>query len=313
MPDARSSAACGEAASPLVSLPDAVLLHIFSHLHDVTTLGRVAATARLPRTLALDCMAWIDVSMPASSIRTDRALRYLGRHTRAVRLSNPECGAHRHRFCQLVLPDLHGNSFSAGCGGLLDAGARVLLRRCPSLRELSLPGMGHLTSATLACSLECCPLLETLVLRGCERICTGFAVSESYESLAPRPRLKRLDLSHADVRDSDLIALLALCPSLRSLQVNFNEELTDAALDALPPTLARMEALGCERLSWSRMEVLREQLGIDERGAACLRCDDSAVLSVGAWSEEDGDAPTDVAQSLYAMLSSYRAEQARWK
>ena len=65
-------------------------------------------------------------------------------------------------------------------------------------------------------------------------------------------RLRHADLSHADLVDADLIALLTHMPRLESLELNFNAALTDATLDALPPSLRRLDVLGCPRLSYAR-------------------------------------------------------------
>lgn len=139
---------------------------------------------------------------------------------------------------------------------------------------------------------------------GCERICAG--LREDAATLALHTAMEHLDLSHTRAEDEDLIAILGLLPGLKSLEVNFCAALGDDALDALPSTIESVEALGCERLSWSRVERLRVQLGRDEHGGERVRCDDSAVLSIG--SAKPG---TDVAASLMAMLAEYRLEEAR--
>ena len=171
-----------------------------------------------------------------------------------------------------------------------------MIRAAPNLQELHLPGMAHLTSATLTGLLQFCPSLRLVNLRGCEGICSEFAAQST--ELLPHLELRHLDLSHVRVEDADLVALLSLCPALAHLQLNFCRGLTDGALDALPSAIESLEALGCERLSWRRMEQLRLMLGPRR-----VRCDDTAVLSVG---ESD-----DVATSLMTMLASYRAEEAK--
>ena len=159
--------------------------------------------------------------------------------------------------------------------------------------------MAHLSQSTLV-SILGCPSLRTVNLRGCELICSGFALAQEARTsaLPRRPQLRCLDLSHTRAEDEDLVALLEVLPGLRQLQFNFCAALTDDALDALPRTIESVEALGCERFSWWRMERLRQ--------VCRVHCDDSAVLSIG--SAQDG---SDVAQSLLAMLASYRAEEAR--
>lgn len=209
----------------------------------------------------------------------------------------PAACAHQHRFCRWHLcrpPSLH--PFQSICGGLTDEGASALIRAAPNLQELHLPGMAHLTSSTLTGLLQSCPSLRLVNLRGCEGVCSGFA--DHSTALLPHIQLRHLDLSHVRLEDADLVALLSLCPALAHLQLNFCRGLTDDALDSLPRSIESLEALGCERLSWRRMEKLRLMLGPRR-----VRCDDSVVLSVGE--------SKDVATSLMTMLASYRAEEAK--
>ena len=114
--------------------------------------------------------------------------------------------------------------------------------------------------------------------------------------------------------DDDLRALLERLPCLRNLQLNFCAALTDSVLDTMPRSLERVEALGCERFTWSRLQQLRDDLELAAGGGGGggggferLRCDDSLVLSVG--SERPGS--DDFAHSLFSMLCRYRAEEAR--
>jgi hypothetical protein len=171
-------------------------------------------------------------------------------------------------------------------------------------------------------ALRACPGLRELTLRGCNRVLRGFGAAADGARLPPHAALLELDLSHTNASDDELSALLTRTPSLRSLQLNFCAGLSDASLAMLPPDITRLDALGCERFSWHRLNELRERLehaaaritdgtrgGGTRGGGALLRCDDSLVLGVGG----DGTALGDggLAVSLFAMLREYRAEEAR--
>ena len=88
-----------------------------------------------------------------------------------------------------------------------------------------------------------CPVLAELNLRGCERVLYGFASTVATAIVPARPSLRRVDVSHTFANDTDLISLLERLPRLRGLQINFNQPLSDVCLDALPPTLVRVEAM----------------------------------------------------------------------
>lgn len=286
----------------LLEMLDHDMLLFILRTSDVSTRGRIACACWKLWALSLDPSVWATVELKPSAVRVDRALRRLGRHTREVHVRNA-LGAPRHKFCRWHLLGPNPHPFESACGGLLDAGSSALVRTCPNLEELHLPGMGHLTKATLVAVLRGCRSLRVLNLRGCERVCSGFAASAAEGALAARPLLRDVDLSHAGLLDADLVALLGLLPALGSLKLNFNAELSDAVLDALPPTVVRVEALGCERFSWRRMEQLREDLGTDKHGGPCLRCDDSEVLAVGTTVQGN------CVKNLFTMLASYHAEE----
>ena len=110
--------------------------------------------------------------------------------------------------------------------------------------------MRQLTSATLVEIMQRTPSLSALNLRGCVNVATGFAAAAAAAGLPEHHTIRHLDLSHVTVVDDDVLALLERLPRLESLQVNFCSALTDDVLDALPPTIQRVEALGCERFSW---------------------------------------------------------------
>jgi hypothetical protein len=281
------------------SLPHELLIEqILTRLPTISR-ARMACTASWLRVLCTDAAVWANIELSPQAVPTVLRQRNnpIGDHTHSMTIRIPAASAHRHRFCRWHLcqpPSLH--PFQSICGGLTDEGASALIRAAPHLQELHIPGMTHLTSATLASLIRCCPSLRVVNLRGCEGVCSGFAAESS--ALVSQTALQHLDLSHVRVEDTDLVALLALCPSLAHLQLNFCRGLTDGALDALPPAIESFEALGCERLSWRRMEQLRLSLGPRR-----VRCDDTVVLSVG----ESGD----VANSLLTMLATYRAEEAK--
>lgn len=281
------------------SLPHELIMeHILSKLPTVAR-ARMACTTFWLQVLCSDASVWADIELspPAVSMVLQRRSCAIGEKTHSIAIRSPEACTNRHRFCRWHLcrpPSLH--PFQSICGGLTDEGASALIRAAPNLRELHMPGMAHLTSATLTSLLRFCPSLHLVNLRGCEGVTTGFAAEAS--EIEPQLELRHLDLSHVRVEDTDLVALLALSPSLAHLHLNFCRGLTDESLDALPPTIESFEALGCERLSWRRMEQLRLALG--PRG---VRCDDTVVLSLGQ--------SKDVAASLLNMLASYRAEEAK--
>ncbi len=122
--------------------------------------------------------------------------------------------------------------------------------------------------------------------------------------------MRDLDLSHTNATDENLAAVLERAPGLRALQIDFNSALTDASLDAIPPSVERVDALGCERFTFCRLQQLERELASPavrpRPRAEKLRCDDSLVMGVG--SARNGST---IAQSLFAMLLEYRAEEAR--
>ena len=126
-----------------------------------------------------------------------------------------------------------------------------------------------------------------------------------------RPLLRHLDLSHvAKAIDTDVCALLAHLPGLTRLSLSFCSLLSDRALDALPGPLERLETLGCERMSYGRLEQLGRCLGREggPSGEPRLLSDDSAVLACVGCSDTQ-----DAAASLFAMLAAYRQEERRWE
>ena len=118
----------------------------------------------------------------------------------------------------------------------------LVLRSCPELRELEFPGMRQLTSATLVAIMQRTPSLSALNLRGCVNIATGFADAAAAVGLSEHHEIQHLDLSHVEVVDDDVVALLDRLPCLESAG-ELLHALTDAVLDALPTTIQRVEAL----------------------------------------------------------------------
>jgi hypothetical protein len=301
-------------ATYVTSLPSDLLVYVLSAIDDVRALSRLAATCRLlHKLILLEEAPWEKLTIPASSVREDK---FCGSShafsVRELRVHVPLGSTHRPTFCKLAAASHH--PFAAGCGGLRDAGAIALVRVCPRLRELHLPGMGHLSVEALRRMLRDLPSLETLNLRGCEAITEGFGATT--DAAAPddmpsarAPQLLDLDLSHVyRASDLDVIALLSLVPSLRTLQLSFCAKLTDAVLESLPAGLERLNALGCERMSFGRLESLQLALGVDEHGVPRLASDDSAVLACSTRCRPFADP----AQSLFQMLAAYRREELRW-
>ena len=304
----------------LSSLPLDLLAHVLASCADgpdgLPTIGRLARAAHLFLTLFLEEDApWSSVFLPTGAVPafTNRSF---GEHTSVLRIRLPPRSQHRPTFCKFVhhplgKPCAPCHPLASTCGSLLDAGTRALVRACPRLRELHLPGMGHLTVSSLIAALEGLPTLEVLSLRGCEAVTSGFAAAVAGRSGEEccAPQLRQLDLSHVcEASDNDVSALLARLPSLEGLLLNFCPQLTDVVLDELPPQLERLDAVGCPRLSYSRLEALAQELGTDALGGSRLACDDSLVLSLRAGS---GSGP-DMARSLLDMLMDYRREESRW-
>ncbi len=234
----------------------------------------------------------------------------VGEHTTALRVHNPARpgGLPHSRFCRLALGATFAEAVSplnGACGSLVDAGARAIAASCPSLTELRMPGASHLSVDGLCAVLRGCPALHELELRGCCTVGCGFAARwAALEFVSPRPSpplaLRRLDLSHADLlADSDLVALLALTPNLTILRLNFCVSLTDACLDELPPSLERLEALGCAQLSYGRLQALANTLGPEN-----LLCDDSFV-------QQFVHGPLNGPQAIDSLLRAYRCEEMR--
>lgn len=289
-------------SSSLDGLPSELLCAIVSNL-TTTSRGRIGCVTRRFKSIAADPVVWETAEVEPTAIHIDRALAVIGKHTMRLRVRNKQRGICRQRFgaphlqCHHQPPSNHQH-----CNCFQDAGAALVLRSCPELRELEFPGMRQLTSATLVAIMQRTPSLTALNLRGCVSIATGFADAAAAVGLSEHHKIRHLDLSHVAVVDDDVVALLDRLPCLESLQVNFCSALTDAVLDALPTTIQRVEALGCERFSWDRMEALRQELGPTQ-----LRCDDTEILSIGSNSHGGGD----MARSLMQMLMSYRAEEMR--
>ena len=302
----------------LLELSDELVVATLALLPTVDV-GRAALSCRRLAALSREPLAHSSVQIRPDALQDYGCLFRLAAHTTEVRVKSKEGVANRHRFCRYaVLPFRH--PFESACGSLLDAGASALLDACGhSLLRLHLPGMCHLTKASLIAVLRACPSLVELNVRGCERIMTGVCTAAALNPLlVPRPALRVADLSHTHASDLDLGALLRFLPHLHTLRVNFCAALSDEVLDMLPSSLARVEALGCERFSFRRLEQLGKELANasedDGEGASsdaydgCLRCDDSIVL--GALGRGGADKRHPVSQSLFAMLFEYRAEEA---
>ena len=75
-------------------------------------------------------------------------------------------GVYLHRFCKLNLIPPAIRPQESPCGGLTDRLTARLLSACCNLHELSMPGMPHLTRASVVAALTGCPSLRRLSLRG---------------------------------------------------------------------------------------------------------------------------------------------------
>lgn len=328
----------------LDTLSDDTLVHIFSLL-PTADVGRVACTSARHCVLSHEPLLYASVSITPATLRHRQFLHRLGLHTREIRVFNKPGVGQRHRACRHVpfLRSPYEHRYESACGSLLDAGVAVLLDKCgASLERIALPGQAHLTSSTLAAVLRACPRLKALCLRGCDRVLHGFS-AEAVDGFPPQLALRDVDLSHTHATDVDLRALLERASELRALAVNFNPSLTDAVLDAIPRSVARVEALGCERFTYPRLVALEKDLARadeasardDEPGGARagrfspdvtprrrgahakrrregggrterLKCDDSLVLALNRPGHHGS-----VARSLLDMLFEYHTEEAR--
>lgn len=261
------------------------------------TVGRAACACRVLHAASTEPDVWDSTTLPAR-VLSQRMLGRLGR-TKDLTLTH-SCG----RWC-------HSTSFARptltalGCGSLLDGGVRRLVAGCPSLRRLDLSGMAHVTPGGLLAVFGSCTSLEQLVLRGCVRVTTGLAaVCAGASPPAAVAGLRRLDVAHTDTADADAVALLGLAPALGTLSLAFCERLTDAALDALPPTVRSLDLVGCCRLSFGRLREACDALGTDERGESRVRCDDCWIHKVEAGALTP-------AQAISGLLAAHRAEEVR--
>ena len=303
----------------LHELSSELVVAVLSHL-PTADVGHAALSCRRLAMCAREPLAHESVQIQPAALQHYGCLYRLAAHTTEVRVRGKQGCAQRHRFCRFAVLPFH-NTFESSCGSLLDAGVNTMLDACGhSLLRLHLPGMCHLTKASVIAVLRSCPLLTELNLRGCERAMTGFFTAAAVNPLlVPRPALRVADLSHTHASDLDLGALLRYTPSLTSVCVNFCAALTDEALDALPRSLTHMEALGCERLTYHRLQQLDKELAAtaatsetEVARAERLRCDDSIILgSLGVGSPRRGREHHNVSHSLFAMLFEYRAEEAR--
>ncbi len=129
--------------------------------------------------------------------------------------------------CPATLRNLRELKFNHNDTHILD-----IVSQTPLLRSLGLSENSEITDSILEAVLERLPRLEELDI-----VNTGFTgkvTGAGLLSAAPLLKnLRNLDLSHLDFTNDQLIGILSHTPRLTALAISWNEQLTDACLEAI--------------------------------------------------------------------------------
>jgi len=283
-PDAASGAT-------LLDVPRDILMLVFHGL-TMRDMAAAAATNRLMHDAAQCPSLWADLIISCCNLRggilTEQLRGWLA-HCRTLTVEAP----------------------AAPCASLDDSAMCLLLQACrPGLTRLVLSGHAHLSATSLLAILHhSAPTLEEVHLRGCCRIATKWADS----SVPALPRLRILDLSHTNVSDGMVDALLERSPALELLKLNYVPTISDAALARVGTSqITKLGLIGSERVSDSKLRTLMQAL---PRGN--VLCDISFVADLPEAStvsspEVEAVRNQAAANAIDKLLAAYYAESGRF-
>ncbi|XP_046397769.1 F-box/LRR-repeat protein 7 [Ischnura elegans] len=225
------------------SLPETLLLRVFSFLPTSADLCACARTCKQWRRVAWNPRLWRSITVLATPEGCPRGvetflsgiLRKLGSNSVGVErvwIAAGAVDADPEDEVELRSLSVRGGS------GVSDAGVSVIARRCPSLVQLTLRGFPGITDAGVAEAFRRCPRLRHLDITGCS------GVGSIGRAEGPPLLLMHVDLSECPlVRDSGIALLAASCPLLTSLFLRRCHQITDAALQSIGELCPRLQEL----------------------------------------------------------------------
>ncbi|GFN89651.1 F-box/lrr-repeat protein [Plakobranchus ocellatus] len=189
---------------PFDSLPDDLLLKIFSHL-PTNHLCKCAQVCRHWYNAVWDHPAlWTSIVINNPNLDINRALKYL---TRRLSYNTP-------KVC-MILEKININ----GCSKLTDSGLQTVVKRCPELRCLDMQGCTLITNTGVTEAVSRCVNLERLDVTGCPLV-TCISLTEAALHCGAARHLQRIYLRYLDmsdcphVTDGDLLTVSSQCTQL---------------------------------------------------------------------------------------------------
>ncbi|KAG8234507.1 hypothetical protein J437_LFUL014755 [Ladona fulva] len=227
------------------SLPESVLLRVFSYLPTAVDLCSCARVCKQWRCVAWDHRLWRAITLLATPECCPRGaeaflrgiLRRLGGHSVGVEKVWVAAGTADMDPEEEVESRSMSVSVRSGCG-MSDIGVGLIARCCRALVQLTVRGFPAVTDAGVSEALRRCPRLRHLDVTGCSGVaCVGRAEG-------PPLLLMHVDLSECPlVRDSGIALLAASCPLLTSLFLRRCHQITDNALKSIGELCPRLQEL----------------------------------------------------------------------
>ncbi|KAK3845077.1 MAG: hypothetical protein J3R72DRAFT_436861 [Linnemannia gamsii] len=228
--------------------------------------GRGSATAQL--SLSAETSSNHDGSMPTSLLTTQQIATAAATTTTTPSLSlSPSTSllsaqlkssaSSNHHYNHFLSPSSL-NSFTLGCGEIPESVIMTLLTYTPKLEQLSLDWSHELTDFSLS-SLQClCPHLSQISLSH-----SAMLTAEGFMTLFQSyPGLISVDVSFNTISDAMLEELARSCRSLRHLNINSCQNVTDLGIQAI--------LLNCAHLASFSFRFIT--------GLSCLLFDDIVTI-----------------------------------
>ncbi|KAG0373670.1 hypothetical protein BGX24_011402 [Mortierella sp. AD032] len=199
--------------------------------------GRGSATSQL--SLSAETSSNHDGSMPASLLTTQQIAITATTTTTTPSLSlSPSTSllsaqlkssaSSNHHYNHFLSPSSL-NSFTLGCGEIPESVIMTLLTYTPKLEQLSLDWSHELTDFSLSSLQYLCPHLSQISLSH-----SAMLTAEGFMTLFQSyPGLISVDVSFNTISDSMLEELARSCRSLRHLNINSCQNVTDLGIQAI--------------------------------------------------------------------------------
>jgi len=174
-----------------------------------------------------------------------------------------------------------------GCYKVRDDHVEIIARLAgPTLVHADFSGTPALTPRGMRAIATSCPMLKTLIVRGCKRV--GGGTWEWMDTLASQGMLEYIDLHCAGANDVVVSKLASKCPKLRrvDLGVMCTEGVTNVGLLELTEHCSLLEHVdlrGCKRIGDDGVALLVQKCGPHLKTLVLHSCDigDDALRAIG--------------------------------